>query len=75
MKKTVLIILAAVLLVASAGCLKSDALENNTIDNAHYMNKKENTEIDIERFSLENKIWYDSDYIYLNYYLDENNNL
>ena len=75
MKKTVLVILAAVLLVTSAGCLKSDASENNTIDNAHYMNKKENTEIDIERFSLENEIWYDSGYIYLNYYLDENNNL
>ena len=75
MKKTILVILVAVLLVTSAGCLKSDASENNTIDNAHYMNKKENTEIDIERFSLENKIGYDSDYIYLNYYLDENNNL
>ena len=75
MKKTILVILAAVLLVTSAGCLKSDASENNTIDNAHYMNKKENTEIDIERFSLENEIGYDSGYIYLNYYLDENNNL
>ena len=40
MKKTILVILVAVLLVTSAGCLKSDALENNTIDNAHYMNKK-----------------------------------
>ena len=67
MKKTILVILVAVLLVTSSGCLKSDALENNTIDNAHYMNKKENTEIDIERFSLENEIGYDSGYIYLKY--------